>query len=88
MRGPFGPLRRTIRGTRVSLRQEHCKKHSLHYGLSEGEASIARDQAWIVRSLKNQKTLKVTGSEKCIFRVLMDRPGCTAGPSATALSDI
>jgi hypothetical protein len=30
----------------------------------------------------------VTGSVKCIFSVLVDRPGCTAEPSATTLSDI
>jgi hypothetical protein len=30
----------------------------------------------------------VTGSVKCIFSVLADHPGCTIGPSATALSDI
>jgi hypothetical protein len=29
MRGPFGPLRQTVRDTRVSLGQEHCKKHKL-----------------------------------------------------------
>jgi hypothetical protein len=37
---------------------------------------------------ENQKNLKVTGSVKGIFRVLTERPGCTTGPSATALSDI
>jgi hypothetical protein len=31
---------------------------------------------------------KVTSSEKCIFSVLADRPGCTAEPSATVVSDI
>jgi hypothetical protein len=28
------------------------------------------------------------GLVKCIFSVLADRPGCTTGPSVTALSDI
>jgi hypothetical protein len=28
------------------------------------------------------------GSEKCIFSVLTDHPGCMVGPSVTALSDI
>ena len=37
---------------------------------------------------ENQKNPKVTGSVKCIFSVLTDRPGCTIGPSVTALSDI
>jgi hypothetical protein len=64
------------------------KKYRLHYGLSEGEASIIRYQARTVRSLKNQKNLKVMCSVKCIFSVLADRPGCTAGPSVAALSDI
>jgi hypothetical protein len=41
-----------------------------------------------VRSLKNQKNPKATGSVKCIFSVLADRPGCTTGLSATSLSDI
>jgi hypothetical protein len=30
----------------------------------------------------------VKGSVKCIFSILADRPVCTTGPSATALSDI
>jgi hypothetical protein len=37
---------------------------------------------------ENEKTPKVTGSVKCNFSVLVDRPGCTTGPSVTALSDI
>jgi hypothetical protein len=64
----------------------------LHYGLSEGEESIVRDQAQTVRpqarTVRSLKNPKVTGSVKCIFSVLADRLGCTAGPSATALSDI
>jgi hypothetical protein len=62
-RGPSGPLRRTVRGTKVTLGQEHCKNTSLHYGPSDGEASTVRDlartvwsQAWTVRLVKNQKT--------------------------------
>jgi hypothetical protein len=35
----------------------------------------------------NQKNPKVMSSIKFIFSVLADSPGCTAGPSATALSD-
>jgi hypothetical protein len=92
---PSGPLRRTVRDTRESLRQEHCKKHCLHCVLSEGEESTVRDQAWTVRPqartvrpFRNQKNPKVTGSVKCIFSILADRPGCTAAPSATALADI
>jgi hypothetical protein len=74
---------------------ETMKNLHLHYGLSEGEESTVRDQARtvqpqarIVCSLKNQKNPKVTGSVKCIFSVLADRPGCTARLSTTALSDI
>jgi hypothetical protein len=37
---------------------------------------------------KSRTDPKVTGSIKCIFSVLVDRLGCTAGPSVTALSDI
>jgi hypothetical protein len=48
-RGPSGPLRRTIRDTKVSLGQEHCINASQHYGLSDGEASAVRDQARIVQ---------------------------------------
>jgi hypothetical protein len=52
------------------------------YGrLSEVEESTVQDQArtvwpqaWTVCSLKKQKTPKVTGSVKCIFSVLADRP--------------
>jgi hypothetical protein len=78
MRGPSGPLRRTIHDTRVSLGQEHCKKHRLHCGLSEGEASTIRDQARTVRpqarTVRSLKNPKVIGSVKCIFSVLTDRP--------------
>jgi hypothetical protein len=95
VRGPSRPLRRTIRDTRVTLGQEHCKNKYLHCGLSEGEASTVRDQAQTnrpqartVRPLRKQKNLKVTGSVKCIFCVLIDRLGCMTGPSATALSNI
>jgi hypothetical protein len=95
MRGLSGPLRRTVRDNRVSVRQEHCKNTSQHYGPSGGEASTVRDQARTVRpqartvrSLKNQKNLKVMGSVKFIFSILADRSGCTTGPSATTLSNI
>jgi hypothetical protein len=50
----------------------------LHCGLSEGERSTVQDQAWTV----------LTGLETCIFSVLADRPGCTARPSPTAISNI
>jgi hypothetical protein len=93
--GPSGHLQRTVCDTRVTLGQEHCKSTSLHYGSSDGEASTIGDQArtirpqaQTVRSLKNQKNPKETGSVKFIFSVLADRPRCTAGPSATGLSDI
>jgi hypothetical protein len=95
MRGLSGPLRRTVRDTRVTLGQEHCKNTRLHYGASDGEANTVRDQARTVRPqartvrpVKTQKNPKVTGSVKCIFSALVDRPGCTNGPSATTLSDI
>jgi hypothetical protein len=95
MCGPSWPLRRTVLGTKVTLGQEHCKNTSLHYGPSNGEASTVRDQAWTVRSqartvrsVKTRKNPKVTGSVKCIFSVLVDRPGCTTGPSATVVPDI
>jgi hypothetical protein len=39
----------------------------------------------LVEKLENPK---VTGSVKCIFSVLADRPGCTAEPSTTAVSNI
>jgi hypothetical protein len=55
-RGPSGPLRRTIRGTKVTLGQEHCKNTSLHYGPCDGEASTVRPQARTVRSMKTRKT--------------------------------
>jgi hypothetical protein len=29
-RGPFGPLRRTVRDTRMTLGQNHCKNTTLH----------------------------------------------------------
>ena len=87
-RGPSEPLRRTVRDIRVTIGQEHCKNTSLHYESSDGKASTVRDQARTVRSVKNEKTSKVTGSVKFIFSVLADRPGCKAGPSVTALSDI
>jgi hypothetical protein len=55
---------------------------------SEDQARTVRPQALTIRSLKNQKNPKVSGSVKCIFSVLADRPGCTTRPSATALSNI
>jgi hypothetical protein len=54
----------------------------------EKQARTIWPQARTVRSLKNQKNPKVTGSIKFIFSVLVDRPGCTTGPSTIALSDI
>jgi hypothetical protein len=56
--GLSGPLRRTVRDTRVFLGQEHCKNP------------------------------KVMVSVKCIFSVLANRLGCTAGLSVTAQPDI
>jgi hypothetical protein len=63
-RGPSGSLRRTVYGTKVTLGQEHCKNTSIHYGPSDGEASTVRPQARTARSVKNQKTPKVTGLVK------------------------
>jgi hypothetical protein len=71
-------------------------QHShLHCRPSEGEDNIVRDQARIVwpqartvRLLKNYKNPKVMGLVKCIFSILADRPGRTAGPSAIAVPDI
>jgi hypothetical protein len=64
-RGPSGPLRRTVRDTKVTLGQEHCINASLHYGPSDAKASTVRDQertvrpqVRIVRSAQNQKTQK------------------------------
>jgi hypothetical protein len=61
--GPSRPLRRTARGTKVTLKQGHCKNTSLHYGPSDGEASTIQDQArtvrpqaQTVRSMKTRKT--------------------------------
>jgi hypothetical protein len=69
--GPSDPLRRTVRDTRVTLEQKHCINARQHYGPSDGEASTVRDQAWTVwpqartvRSVKNQKNPKLTGSVK------------------------
>jgi hypothetical protein len=94
-RGPSGSLRRTVHDIRVTIGQEHCKNTRLHYGPSDREASTVRDQtrtvrpqAWTVRSVENQKNPKVTSSVKCIFSVLVGRPGCTTGPFTTALSNI
>jgi hypothetical protein len=74
MRGLSGPLRQTVRDTRVCLRQEHCKNTSQHYGPSDGEASTIRDQARIVRpkartvrSLKKQKKPEGDGFGKIHF---------------------
>jgi hypothetical protein len=41
-----------------------------------------------LRHVEKPENPKVMGSVKCIFSVLADRPGCTAGPSVTVLSDI
>ena len=38
--------------------------------------------------VKPEKNPKVTGSVKFMFSVLVDRLGCTTGPSTTTLSDI
>jgi hypothetical protein len=55
----------TIRNTKVSLGQEHCINASQHYGLSDGEASTVRDQAWTVRpqarTVRSVKTRKPEG---------------------------
>jgi hypothetical protein len=64
-RGPSGPLRRTIRDTKVTLGQEHCINASQHYRLSDGEASTVRDQARTVRpqarTVRSVKTRKPEG---------------------------
>jgi hypothetical protein len=61
--GLSGPLRRTVRDTRVSLGQNQYKNISLHYGPSDEKASTVRDQARTVRpqartvrSAQNRKT--------------------------------
>jgi hypothetical protein len=48
-RGPSGPLRRTVRTTRVTLGQDQCKNLSLHYGPSEGKERTVWDLARTVR---------------------------------------
>jgi hypothetical protein len=70
-RGPSGPLRRTVRDTKVTLGQEHCINASLHYGPSDEKAIIVRDQAQTVRPQgadrpigAEPKNPKVTGSVK------------------------
>jgi hypothetical protein len=70
-RGPSGPLRRTVRDTRVTLGQNHCKNTSQHCRPLDGGASTVRDQARTVQPQgadrpvgKNQKNPKVTGSVK------------------------
>jgi hypothetical protein len=45
----FGPLRRTVRDTRMTLGQNQCKITSLHYRPSDGKASTVQDQARTVR---------------------------------------
>jgi hypothetical protein len=68
-RGPSGPLRRNVRDTRLSLRQNQCKNTSLHYELSDGKASTVRDQARTVRptARTEPENSKVTGSVKWII---------------------
>jgi hypothetical protein len=95
LRGPSGPLQRTVRDTRVTLGQEHCKT-SIYatncpkekwapFRTKLGPSGLRRGSSdhW-----KNQENPKVTGSVKFIFNVLADRLGYTAEPSMTALSDI
>ena len=62
-RGPSGPLRRTVRDTRMTLGQNQCKNTSFHYRLSGGKAKTVRalartvrPQARTVRSVRNRKT--------------------------------
>jgi hypothetical protein len=42
-RGPSGPLRRTVRDTRITLGQNQCKNPSLHYGPSRGKERTVCD---------------------------------------------
>jgi hypothetical protein len=61
-RGPSGPLRWTVRDTRMILGQNQCKNTYLYYGPSDekassvrGQARTVRPQARTVRSVQNQK---------------------------------
>jgi hypothetical protein len=93
-RGLLGPLRRTVRDTRVFLEQEHCKNNVLTMDYPKekqapsetkrGPSGLSADHSIVV----NQKNPKVMVSVKCIFSVLANRLGCTAGLSVTAQSDI
>jgi hypothetical protein len=62
----------------VRWRSEHRQRPSADHPASGADRPVG----------ENQKNPKVTGSVKCIFSVLADRPGCTTEPSATGLSDI
>jgi hypothetical protein len=59
-----------------------------YYKMSEGEESTVRPSCADRPHMENQRNPKVLGSVKFIFSVVADRPGCTAGQSATDLSDI
>jgi hypothetical protein len=61
------------------------KERRTPYGTKRGPSG---PQERTVLPLKNQKNPKVLGSVKFMFSVLEDRPGCTARPSATAVSNI
>jgi hypothetical protein len=62
----------------VQRRSEHRPRPSADHPASGADRPVG----------ENQKNPKVTGSVKCNFSILADRPGCTTEPSATALSDI
>jgi hypothetical protein len=92
--GPSKPFRGTVRDTSVSLGQELCKTHiSTMECLKErrtpsrtklGPSSLRRGPSthWKLEKPKRAKFGKNN------YSVLADRPGCTAGPSMTALFDI
>jgi hypothetical protein len=71
-RGPSDPLRRTIRDTQMTLGQNQSKKTQVYttdrptekQAPSEDQARTVRPQTRTVRSVKNRKNPKVTGSLK------------------------
>jgi hypothetical protein len=94
MCGPSGPFRRTVRHTKVCLRQNYAKltfilrtarkRREHHLGPSSDHPVSSADRP----PIENQGNLKVMGSIKFIFSILADHLGCTDGPSKAAFSII
>jgi hypothetical protein len=95
MRGPSVPFRQTVHDTKVCLGQKLCKTriHTTTYPEEKGapyetKLGLSGIRRGPSARLKTRKNPNVMGLVKCIFSVLADRLGCTAAPSAIALSDI